>query len=159
MKTRSFLDIAPSTTMKLSYLPVSPIWTSFMIKEQSPDSSFSSGTSSRPMNFPATATSFPRCSNTVLGGATHWIWQAEGATSPKPDFQLQGSTTCFPTVDVMDFVRVAEDREEDSERRKEYQEMWPYIAVILSIIIFVKKQKNTFCQAETTEPLNICYFD
>lgn len=118
MKTLVFVDLSPSTTMKLSYLPVSPIWTSRMIREQSPEPRLSSGTSTRPSNSFACHFSDPRCSSTVSARVIHWMWQAEEASCPWGGFHLQGRTASSPTLDEMDGSLVMWDREEESGRRE-----------------------------------------
>lgn len=110
MKTLLSNRSPPSTNMKLSYLPVSPIWVSLMIREQSPDPSFSSGTSTRPSYSAACHLLSPRCSNTVSAGVFHWMW-------PRGCFQLQGRTTCSPTLDWMDWRWVWQNSGEESGGR------------------------------------------
>lgn len=75
MKTLVFSDAALSTTIKLSYCPASPIWTSLMMSEQSPASRFStSWTSSRCSNSGASYLSGPHCSSTVSTWFSHCMW-------------------------------------------------------------------------------------
>lgn len=123
MKTL-LLFLSPSTTMKLRYIPVSLIWTSLMVSEQSPNLSRSSETSARPRNSSACQVSSPICSYTVSTLFSHWTWQTGGVAWFTRDFQLQGSTASLPTVEVRETGGEGREKESGEQGTSLHRIVW-----------------------------------